>query len=531
MSKNTSNFWMITSYILALIMFAIGYGLCNQHNLVHGILYRAAANDYRSAIEATMAMGVQAAFLCVSLVLVSRRMFWIFLLISGFSVTINSIFGQILNNTIDYTQFSWLISESRQASNAAGQFTRPVIIAIAKTISGLSLFAMFRYIMGHTRMLGTKLGTLSDTRQDLFAICLFLLPSAAFILDLPGPRGSERNIYEFAGQLAVSPPPPSRESVRIQSDTSKSIGNIVWIVDESINYSVFSEQVKPQLAKFNPVDFGMAASLGNCSASSNMALRSGVSIDTLSDKTDLRKTPSIWGYAKKAGYRTVLLDGQVEGPPQNLLFEPELKLIDEYHSKKSGIRTDLHLATVLNKMLRSNKRQFIYVVLRGVHFQYSDHYPNGSINDTAPLSEKYAHAVQYSKAGFFDALLSGVDRDTTAIVYTSDHGQNVKEGVLPHCAANPSAEEFKIPLIAFVPDHNQAPLRKETATRSAAQIFPTTLEWMGYRKTDVAIEFDNDLESPPKRFIWFGKAVIPSVDDEQIDLHVGSRFPATLERK
>jgi hypothetical protein len=526
MAQAASKFKHVVATVLFLSLFAIGYGFSNQYNLVHGILYRLAVNDFYTASIAIASLAFQAIFLAVSCVLVSRRMFWIMLCFIGLSITVNAIFGQILNNTVDYSQFNWLISESRQAGHAAGQFIRPVLIAIVKVVVSLSLFTAFRSYMRRIPIIASTLQTLSPVRANFMGLFLFLLPSAAFVFGVPGPRGAERNVYEYAGQLLMAPPPPQRGPVLIKPDALHSIRSIVWIIDESINYTVYAKVIKPMLAKFSPVDFGMAASLGNCSASANMALRSGVNINTVNDKTDLRTTPSIWAYARKAGYRTVLLDGQVEGSPQNLLLAPEFRLIDDYRSAKSGIRTDLHLADTINTMLRRNQRQFIYVVLRGVHFQYSDHYPKGSISDDASLEQKYAHAVQYSKTGFFDTLFRSIDRNKAAIIYTSDHGQNVKEGVLPHCAPSPSVEEFKIPMIAFVPEQNQQLLRAKAVTRSASQIFPTTLEWMGYDKEEVAREFDNTLESAPKEFIWFGKAVVPSVNGGTVDLHVGKGFPA-----
>ena len=83
----------------------------------------------------------------------------------------------------------------------------------------------------------------------------------------------------------------------------------------------------------------------------------------------------------KAGYRTELIDGQTTGAPQNMLLAPERALIDEVASMAGGIDTDRTIAARLNAQLKAPGRTFTYVVLRGVHFQYKDHYPPGTLPD------------------------------------------------------------------------------------------------------------------------------------------------------
>src|SRR5690606_2185431 len=127
--------------------------------------------------------------------------------------------------------------------------------------------------------------------------------------------------------------------------------------------------------------------------------------------------PSIWAYARKAGYRTLLIDGQTSGPPQNLVLPPERALIDELRPAAGALDTDLRIAEALNEQLRGPGRSFTYVVLRGVHFQYRDHYPAGLVPADSPPSLQYDTALTYSKGRFFDRLLTGVERSEVAIVY------------------------------------------------------------------------------------------------------------------
>ncbi|MEJ6595937.1 sulfatase-like hydrolase/transferase [Parasphingorhabdus sp.] len=235
--------------------------------------------------------------------------------------------------------------------------------------------------------------------------------------------------------------------------------------------------------------------------------------------TDLRKTPSLWSYANKAGYKTILIDGQVSGPPQNLLLPPEANTIDEIRSLASGMQTDLKIAQNLNAHLTTNGKEFIYAILRGVHFQYSDHYPASLHSVDNDLAQQYYKAISYSKRDFFSTLMAGVDREKIAIIYTSDHGQNIRKGVIPHCSAVPEKAEFAIPLLAFLPPTVAEDFAaQDEYSYSASQIFPSTLAWMVYDRSMVTNVYDNTLRQPTKKFVWFGRAVIPLRTGDRIDV-------------
>jgi glucan phosphoethanolaminetransferase (alkaline phosphatase superfamily) len=80
----------------------------------------------------------------------------------------------------------------------------------------------------------------------------------------------------------------------------------------------------------------------------------------------------------------------------------------------------------------------------------------------------------WSKRAILQRLLAGVDREAVAIVYTSDHGQNLTPGALPHCSREAVADEFRVPLLAFLPRGPKCALcrrRRERAIRRA-RYFP-----------------------------------------------------------
>ncbi|WP_430429045.1 sulfatase-like hydrolase/transferase [Parasphingorhabdus sp.] len=507
---------------LSFALFCAGYLLINQQILVQSILYRAAANDYHSAIIALVAMGLQAIALLVGLIFLPKRLFWLALTLIGISATINVIFSQILSDIIDLPRFNWLLTEARQAGNAAGEFTLPAAIGLAKVLLALASFAGCRMVF--QSVFAQNPGRMSAPIPMIVILTGLLLPSLAFSLGAPGPKAAERNIYGFAIETLTVPPPPARGAVELVPENAQdSIEKIVIIVDESVNHDAFSKLITPDIERFEPIDFGNVAALANCSSPAHVAMRSGVDVMNVNPDTDLRKTPSIWGYAKQAGYRTILIDGQVSGPPQNLLLPPELALIDEIHSAAAGMETDLKIANQLNARLKTADKEYIYTVLRGVHFQYRDHYPAGSVPEDAPLGKQYEAAISYSKKGFFDALLDGVDREKVAIVYTSDHGQKIAENVMPHCSTNPEKEEFSIPLIAFLPEYIAREFPASiTSNRSASQIFPSTLAWMGYDPQAAAQKYGNILAKPSDKYVWFGRAVTPLNDGDRIEVHVST---------
>ncbi|MGB5483288.1 sulfatase-like hydrolase/transferase [Parasphingorhabdus sp.] len=499
-------------------LFCIGYLLINEQILVQSILYRAAASDDKSALIALASMACQATLLLIGLILLSNRLFWLVLILTGLSAATNTIFSQILNDIIDLAKFDWLLTEARHAQNAAGQFAIPAAIGLAKTLAALGLFAACRRLI--RRSLQSRARLTGAPGGNIPAILILVIPSVAFGLGLPGQLAAERNIYNFAVEKLTIPPPPHRRVVEIPvSKTGQSVEKIIWIVDESIAHDAFAKLVSPDLSRFGPIDFGKASAMANCSAPAHVALRSGIDVMRVNALTDLRSTPSIWGYARKAGYKTVLIDGQVSGPPQNLLLPPEASKIDEIKSLASGMQTDLAIAKNLNARLKTGGKEFVYAVLRGVHFQYSDHYPAGTLPVDKDLSQQYGAAITYSKQGFFETLLDGVDRGKIAILYTSDHGQNVKKGVLPHCSVIPEKEEFAVPLLAFLPVAVAADFPAQNKSgHSASQIFPSTLAWMGYHKATVTKTYDNTLEQPTKKFVWFGRAVIPLRAGDRIEV-------------
>jgi hypothetical protein len=500
-------------------VFACGFAVANRFQLVNGVLYRWAAHDLHSAADNLLFLAIQAAALLAAIVLLGRRLFAAAMLLAFLSILVNLGYGQTTRAPLDLGTLTWMTAESRQAGNVAGQFAAPLLFAGLQAAGAIALFVAAR------ALLRRGVPVRAPRLAAVLGLALLLAPSFLAPLGLPA-SAAERNVYSLGVELADADPPPARATVDIAPRSAGTPRHILWLVDESVAYAEFERVIAPRLAAYRPVDFGEAASMANCSAPSNLALRSGVDVRDAGPGMDIRRTPSIWGYARKAGYRTTMIDGQTTGAPQNFLLPPERALIDDVHSAASGIDTDVKIADQLNRQLRGPTRTFTYVVLRGVHFQYKDHFPAGMIPADSPEIVQYRTALGYSKGRFFDRLLQGVDRADVGIVYQSDHGQNLTPGKLPHCSPEGVPAEFQIPLLAFVPDSERARLAAAPhAGHSASQVFPTLLEWMGYDAAAVQRRYDHDLTAEPLRYVRFGRNAFPLEKGDKADVTIWPKFP------
>lgn len=501
-------------------LFAFAYALANRFQLVNGVLYRWAANDAETAVLRFALLALQGAALLGAAWLLPRKWFAVVLALAFASILVNLGYGQTVHDTLDAMRLAWLAEESRQAGAAAGEFAVPLLLAGAMALAAVTgLFVA-------QGLLQRGLGRPRFRCAALLGLALLVMPNLAAWVEPRAASAAERNVYALGVALLTAEPPPPRAPVGLEPVTAGTPRHIVWLIDESVTHAPFARIVLPSAAPHAPVDFGEAVSMGNCSAPANVALRSGVDVRQAGPKMDLRATPSIWGYARKAGYRTVLIDGQTPGAPQNMLLPPELELIDEVEAMDHGIDTDRAIARHLNAQFRKPGRSFTYAVLRGVHFQYRDHVPPGTLPDDASAIEAYRAALAYSKDGFFEALFDGVERSEVAVIYTSDHGQNLAPGALPHCSERRIAAEYMVPLLAFLPDPLAARFTNPSPHRhSLSQVFPTTLEWMGYEAAAVQARYDHDLTAPPAAWVRFGRGVVPLQRADRVEVMVSKHPP------
>lgn len=316
-----------------------------------------------------------------------------------------------------------------------------------------------------------------------------------------------------------------RRAVEWTPQTSARMPHIVMLVDESIRAD-FLELTPgsvhtPELARLraNFVDFGPSASAGNCSHYSNALLRfAAARRDTI--KT-VRTNPTIWEYAKKAGYRTVYIDAQAgvnknPGLLQNFMSVREKQSIDSFHTIQNvpAEQADFELLKIVETELKSPQPVFIYANKNGAHFPYDKAYPSAEslygptmseAGEDTPMTRvaSYRNAVRWSVDRFFAEFFKATDLSNTAVIYTSDHGQALMAGQLTHCVVeNPDPVQGLVPLMAITGDKElrqrlEAGAKLNRGRASHFEIAPTVLELMGYSEGDVQAFYGESLFTVP----------------------------------
>ncbi|PJI88853.1 sulfatase [Sphingomonas koreensis] len=318
------------------------------------------------------------------------------------------------------------------------------------------------------------------------------------------------------------------------------MGDIVLIIDESVSarYLDLIDPAGVRTGLLTPPggiavhSFGVAAAITNCSLGTNLTLRHGGTRDRYGE---LNATgPAIWDYARKAGFAPVYIDAQrTGGGLHNGMDAAERARIDTFVQLDSvpvGER-DAAAADRIVSLLANGRREFILVNKVGAHFPVHDKYPDShavyrpalprgrflGIADTGDRDgfdgdaeqwrryrNAYRNTLLWKVGGFFERLLAPGTLNGATVIYTSDHGQDLRErggtGVHTHCSAHPVPEEGAVPL-AVLTDAGAADRWPDAAQRnrdrsSHYQLFPTILEMMGYPESAVRAEYGMSLHAP-----------------------------------
>jgi hypothetical protein len=416
-------------------------------------------------------------------------------------VTTNGLARHFLDlRVVNEQTAEWLLSERGEASDVVSAFRGPflgyLLLSIALIAPALCVARLAR------RRFRTQMRPLVWASSALLLYCLsgFLVNRyfGAFI-----PVESNLLVFDARAALRGTPdlPPADMQPVR-QTEITK----VILIVDESVNYEAYVAELRDKWRRWNGVDYGEAASLANCSAVSNSMLRWGFRAAGLLETEDQGRTPTIWAYARQAGYETWLLDGQRSGSYQNFMTGKEAALIDHYIGVNAGIDTDQAVAERVHELLLQPGKRFVYVNKRGAHFPYTSRYAVDRFPVARNAEQQHAFAVRYSTQGFLDTALEGAPLGDALIIYTSDHGERF-DGASPHCNTHPIAQEFSVPLLLISGDGHLTQRAASAAAQlkdraSHQQIFATLLAAMGYDMQSAEAEYGSSLLSatPPEHY-------------------------------
>ena len=130
--------------VLAIALFVAGFAVANRFQLTHGVLYRLAANDWPNAAGNFLILAVQALALLAAIALLGRKLFVAAMALAFVSILVNLGYGQTVNDVIGTGTVSWMLIETRQAGNVAGEFTSPLLLAGLQTAAAIGLFVAAR---------------------------------------------------------------------------------------------------------------------------------------------------------------------------------------------------------------------------------------------------------------------------------------------------------------------------------------------------------------------------------------------------
>jgi glucan phosphoethanolaminetransferase (alkaline phosphatase superfamily) len=246
-----------------------------------------------------------------------------------------------------------------------------------------------------------------------------------------------------------------------------------------------------------------AYAAGNHSAVSNYVLRLGVGKAAYPDSTHATLgLPNIFAYAKGSHYTTVFFDAQEEskrlvnfmspndlpGIDQFIVSDPASDLYDRDMVALEKLKVFIDAAGPTHKTA-------IVLVKNGVHFPYVNSVPPWLIGglpagcrspDSSFSSQKifckkmqYELALRFAVDQFMDKLFTLISGKNFALVYTSDHGQNLSSKYsLPHGSTENTSEcEISVPIL--VAGKVFADLFQRNGIRSHFQIPPTLLRILG----------------------------------------------------
>ncbi len=321
----------------------------------------------------------------------------------------------------------------------------------------------------------------------------------------------------------------------------KSNKDIILIMDESVSAhyldinsatgeKTFLKENSPGTLVFN---YGVAAAATNCSHGTNLLVRYGGTREKYLEY--IKTMPSVWEYAKKAGYKTVFLDAQRDsGAYQNGMTDQERQEIDDLiqYDNVPVMYRDMRIADSLIEYINNSTQEFIYVNKIGAHFPVNDRFPDEFIIHTPILNRgtqvgisdkpsregysrsdnhwrkyrnSYRNTLVWNTGNFFNKLITNADLSRSTIIYTADHGQDLHEynhsAVSTHCNQNPIDEEGAVPLVII--EGGKTPslqwtdhLEVNKNGSSHYNIFPTLLKLMSYQEAEVIPIYGTPLDRP-----------------------------------
>lgn len=446
------------------------------------------------------------------------RLFWG--LVIGVTTAISYGFYAAGGSELEVLDVFELWQAKHETGRAISHFASAAIKACAVAIIGLLIFIY------PPPKFSPKVGKLLSLFAWLPLIPVFVFSSLIFIKSDKAVAGLPQQFSPAAMAMAITYKStlhemPKRKLVNQAPTSNPKAKHFLYLVDESINPEYLGNHIKGLADNKEMIaDFGVAVSGSNCSARSNAILRLGATRENLINS--VKTNPSVWQYAKKAGFRTVYIDSQasdkiVTKPNdfQNYMTSAEAKNIDKFYKVKGvpDSQLDYELLKLVKKELANENPTFIYANKNGAHFPYNDNYPenetkflpvvsNAKVKGMGGLMElynktngieavinTYKNSINWNVDKFFQQFFNDIDLNDTIVIYTSDHGQYFDIESTTHCTSGEGApaEEGLVPLMLMSGNQNLISGFSKAANINFNKsdhfsIFPTLLNLLGYSK-------------------------------------------------
>lgn len=344
------------------------------------------------------------------------------------------------------------------------------------------------------------------------AAMAFVLICGTFTLGLAGLTWLPVPFRVPAVIIANASPPEHAPQRVVNVPSNRGIArHIVVLVDESVrgdhlSINGYPRPTTPRLERSQGViSFGVASSATNCSASANLMLRSPAPT-----AREALESPDVFDYARAAGRRVVLIDGQSgDARPRNFISSADLALVDEhivistlFDGNPPRWKMDVEILAQLRRLLAEPQPSLIWVNKWGAHFHYAAAHPPGAspfrpqlgrlepMRDLEKTRNSYDNALRWTVDEFGGGLLDVLTDRDAIVLWTSDHGQSFSnEGsAYPHCVSrNPPPGQGRVPIMVVTrrtgPEIEQLAesARRRRGTLSHREVAPTLLSWMGFR--------------------------------------------------
>jgi len=522
----------LLTFLLLLLLFTAIQSVVNPLFLVEELHYHFELFELRGLVKGTLFLTTYILAIFFFLIIIGVESIWVFrlalLLIFLFSSM--DFFVQLLGISHGFS-----IDEYRLAMNEMGnyQFLMAYTDTLAKAIFSAFLVVVVLYFIRKkvyksrvsTRSLLILLLPFSIIYGACYKIDTFKLSSYPAALKIPAlALEYERLSSPIEKRILEEGIKPKHEGL---------VKNIVWVIDESVtgSYLSINGYVKNTTPFLRILDqksslisnFGIVNSISNCSGESNLFLRIGMTPRTKENvKREMYHLPTIFQYAKEAGYTTWLFDSQTQKDHlQNYLTLYDKESIDHFETLGTNIERDKKDTTLLSKFSKlthekGERKNFIVVVKYGSHFPYLTSY-NHEYAPFKPVLEvsyggmdmahkekmvnSYLNSLYNSVDLYLKHLVEEVDLNKTVVFYTSDHGQNILESkglTRTHCNREVVKNEVSVPLFVFTKGAKERFPVNKNEFYSHIQIFPTTLSLLGYDQS-VVKRYGKSLENGFKK--------------------------------